>query len=581
MTRNRSACVSNRTHQSSAFPIVHLNCNLITARTRPLEAPGMLPSIPQGWICLNKFWWSGILGTFSFFLWFGFLDISWMDPSVALASSSRHHKHHSHCKIGTMVSLDSLHTTLLASIRSVGTAVTLAAVGFYLHQRGCIIGDGKKTLAVICQQVQFPLFLFTKILYCNQNWSTKACPDVTSSLRDAWLLLFWPFYVVGMGFAVGYAVAKITHTPSIHVRAVLAGCAFPNNTALPITLLTVISSNFPANSNLGSIDPTLFLSVYLLVYPVLQWGIGGWLLAPDDIDDELDSVTENHLQVSGDDLLRKQSAPSHTNADETTPLVLANNPRHVSSSCLSIRTKSGGTRNVLNNQTRSQFFKARRCGLSSSDEGCYTSELDLNSIWKLHQQSADSSTQLPGMSYLHSRNGDFLESQSSSVSNGGGEDDYHQLLLASTCTSSTRNDCALQHAKTLAASIGLRNSDLAPCDNKTNSIRTQSSCWETLWNILDRCLFQPPVVGALLGILCACYTPLRALFVDLSRQSNAPLQWLFDGLYQVGQTAVPTNMMILGCNLSAGNIFKKNTASVDSRHDGQDEDFPAKTIGKQ
>jgi predicted permease len=76
------------------------------------------------------------------------------------------------------------------------------------------------------------------------------------------------------------------------------------------------------------------------------------------------------------------------------------------------------------------------------------------------------------------------------------------------------------------------------------------SLWQTAKNILDRC-FQPPVVGALAGIFCAV-TPLRGVFVDLvSRNSDAPLQWFFDGLYAVGQTAVPTNMLILGCNLSS------------------------------
>jgi predicted permease len=76
------------------------------------------------------------------------------------------------------------------------------------------------------------------------------------------------------------------------------------------------------------------------------------------------------------------------------------------------------------------------------------------------------------------------------------------------------------------------------------------SIWETATNIFNRC-FQPPVQGAILGILCAV-TPARGIFVDLvDRDSDAPLQWLFDGLYAVGQTAVPINMMILGCNLSS------------------------------
>jgi hypothetical protein len=40
------------------------------------------------------------------------------------------------------------------------------------------------------------------------------------------------------------------------------------------------------------------------------------------------------------------------------------------------------------------------------------------------------------------------------------------------------------------------------------------SLWETVKNILDRTLFQPPVIGALLGICCAV-TPARGYFVDL------------------------------------------------------------------
>ena len=41
------------------------------------------------------------------------------------------------------------------------------------------------------------------------------------------------------------------------------------------------------------------------------------------------------------------------------------------------------------------------------------------------------------------------------------------------------------------------------------------SVWQTVKSILDRTLFCPPVVGALLGIFCAV-TPLRGVFVDLT-----------------------------------------------------------------
>ena len=47
----------------------------------------------------------------------------------------------------------------------------------------------------------------------------------------------------------------------------------------------------------------------------------------------------------------------------------------------------------------------------------------------------------------------------------------------------------------------------------------------------------------------------------VDRDASAPLQWLFDGLYAVGQAAVPINMMILGSNLSASHQLQQKTAS--------------------
>ena len=135
---------------------------------------------------------------------------------------------------------ESITETFTASIRSVGTAVTLASVGIYLHRRDFVSAEGKRTLALISQQVTFPLFLFTKIIYCNQNWSSEPCPNVTESVRDAWMLLLWPAYVVACGVAVCSIVAKVTGTPDRKIKAVLAACAVGNSTGLPITLLTVI-----------------------------------------------------------------------------------------------------------------------------------------------------------------------------------------------------------------------------------------------------------------------------------------------------------------------------------------------------
>ena len=109
--------------------------------------------------------------------------------------------------------------------------------------------------------------------------------------------------------------------------------------------------------------------------------------------------------------------------------------------------------------------------------------------------------------------------------------------------------------------------------------RKSTPCHKIARDIWGRCL-QPPVIGALAGMVMAMTPRLRGLWVDVSdRDDDAPLQWLFDGLYAVGLTAVPINMMILGCNLSASlqetNFLRKiqerrngSTAGVMAEEDG-------------
>jgi hypothetical protein len=85
-------------------------------------------------------------------------------------------------------------------------------------------------------------------------------------------------------------------------------------------------------------------------------------------------------------------------------------------------------------------------------------------------------------------------------------------------------------------------------------VNEDTTKWSTFYQVviaLER-IFQPPVIGAIAGIICVSFPLLRGLFVDVGdRDNDAPLQFLFDGLYAVGQAAVPINMMILGCNLSS------------------------------
>lgn len=402
---------------------------------------------------------------------------------------------------------ESVYDTLQASLRSVGTAVTLASVGVYLHQRGFVSTKGKRTLAIISQQVTFPLFLFTKIIYCNQDWSSKPCPNVSSTLHDAWMLLLWPIVVVGCGLIVGYWVARLTNSPASQRRSVLAACAFGNSTGIPITLLTVVHANFPASSDLGRIDPTLFLSVYLLLYPVLQWGLGGWLLAPVPTD-----------------------KPQRT--------------RTITSSL---------KLNVLNIPDR----HSSRKGLSSMDEGLYLSDANLQNIF----HTTETTRLLNGNKPVDCEGGSNGE-----ASNVG--------LVLEEPVSLSRHNSALE------VNEQLEENRLAPLMESpvkgeeiqlpdSEPIAKARSIQATLNEIATKCL-QPPVIGALLGIFVAA-TPLRGIFVDLvDRSANAPLQFFFDGLYSVGLSAVPINMMILGCNLSASltSIYEARKASKEAANLG-------------
>eukprot|EP00548_Thalassiothrix_antarctica_P019887 CAMPEP_0194191926 /NCGR_PEP_ID=MMETSP0154-20130528/68678_1 /TAXON_ID=1049557 /ORGANISM="Thalassiothrix antarctica, Strain L6-D1" /LENGTH=184 /DNA_ID=CAMNT_0038914981 /DNA_START=75 /DNA_END=626 /DNA_ORIENTATION=+ len=84
---------------------------------------------------------------------------------------------------------------------------------------------------------------------------------------------------------------------------------------------------------------------------------------------------------------------------------------------------------------------------------------------------------------------------------------------------------------------------------------------ETLARVLPKAL-QPPVIAGLLGIIVACSPKLRGLFVDtVTRSNKAPLEWLFDGIYSIGNAAVPINMCILGINLSLASSSKNKTGN--------------------
>lgn len=480
-------------------------------------------------------------------------------------------------------SLASIEATFKASIRSIGTAVTLAAVGVYLHRRGFIVGEGKRTLALISQQVTFPLFLFTKIIYCNQDWSADPCPDVTKSLADVWMLLFWPLYVVGAGIAVGALVAKICRTPAHQVRAVLAAVGFGNSTGLCITMLTVVHTNFPSTSDLGRIDPTLFLSVYLLLYPVLQWGVGGWLLAPkeDENDEKVHEDEMDHTTSLLDG--NTTGVPSNCGSPEQSK---QNHIKNNHKRALSGGGNSGSFRkHVLNNMAIQKSYLTHRRGLSSNDEGLYMSEINLAELAhqaeEAEQDQAPANQEFSHHHQLFSTNApptvdeetiglmDASETSFHSAAYGMPINEYgtYDFEVAVKESEPTHDQPLTNQQEAIPASIARSTTPeeshrAVTTSNHVTAALYEGTACDAISNILNRC-FQPPVIGALAGIFVAMISPLRGVFVDIvDRRSHAPLQWLFDGLYSVGLTAVPINMIILGCNLSASQTSREKIKDI-------------------
>lgn len=367
----------------------------------------------------------------------------------------------------------SLEATFVAALRSVGTAGTLALAGLYLHRRGFVTAEGKKALARLSEQVTIPCLFFSKIIYCPQNFTREQCPSITDNLADIWVLLFWPLFVVGTGMLIGDLATRISGTPRGQRRAVIAACAFPNSTGIPITLLTVVHANFPQTSKLGRVDPNLFLSVYLILYPVLQWGIGGWLLASGDSDDEVN-----------------------------------------------LSLKANGVHHVLN--------------LPANDDLVVQCDAATKMIREL------------SLSDLLERKDAKNENQNSDFSHGS-----NSILLAPSDSSETSQLVPIDQplSSTLSG-----NSLTALARNSADDI---APLMETLAKVLPKA-FQPPVIGALLGLFVASIPQLRGLFVDLrTRSDSAPLEWFFDGIYSIGLAAVPINMCILGINLSITSMKTK------------------------
>ena len=205
-------------------------------------------------------------------------------------------------------------SAIIVSMQSIGTYIVMLVAGVILKRMGLFSDDLSKGLAQLSAKLTIPALLFVNMLNCNQDYSNAPCPDLVSTLASAWPLFLWPLFVVGIGLSLGrYIVLTLGKVPENFRKTAMVAVAFGNSTGMTITLLTAIHRSFnPSSDPLGIVDPTVHLSVYLLLYPLLQWAVGGSLIGmykptQKEVDNSSCSTVCSHQNERGN--LSAQNLP--------------------------------------------------------------------------------------------------------------------------------------------------------------------------------------------------------------------------------------------------------------------------------
>ena len=406
----------------------------------------------------------------------------------------------------------------LAAVHSVGTAITMTAAGVYLHRRKMITTATKTGMARYTQQIAIPALFFSKIVDCPQNFSQQQCPNILDHLNDAWVLLVWPFYVLGVGLIVGKLVIHLVKPPKWQHNCVLAATAFANAMGMPITLLDVIGHNFQPPGNVNhNLDPSMFQSIYVILNPVLQWGLGGWLLSHDEEDEDDDDDGLHKLQPTYNSSYKKDHPGYYADEGRRFPSLNRYNLSGISLEDAGFNSVRGWESQQISSLRRNLYSIP-----SLEDAGSYSAveeALVADERTGLIIQTTTTETAAGTTTTTNSETDDELDN----------DDGYGQY------TETPLND--------------LQQSPHSSKKSRFSRIKDSQVC-KILTKIASKAM-QPPAMGAMAGFVVASYTPLRGLFVDLNhRADNAPLEWIFDGILTLANSAIPVNMCVVGVNLS-------------------------------
>ncbi|CAJ1376085.1 unnamed protein product [Effrenium voratum] len=188
-----------------------------------------------------------------------------------------------------------LSEILMASLRAMGVTGTIIVVGILAARWGIVGKNASSVLSAVSANLAIPALLFSRIIYCDQCNQGRHCPECapfSRTIASSWILMVLPLIVVGFGLALGKAAAVVTRAPAGFARGTVCAIAFGSSTSLPIVLLSVVTEtlNNVGSKAMGKMDPLLHLPVYLILYPVLMFSIGNWLLRDPDAAEDCESL---------------------------------------------------------------------------------------------------------------------------------------------------------------------------------------------------------------------------------------------------------------------------------------------------
>eukprot|EP00438_Fugacium_kawagutii_P013321 Skav206501 [mRNA] locus=scaffold1128:237491:238921:+ [translate_table: standard] len=187
-----------------------------------------------------------------------------------------------------MVAVDIVALTV-ASLKAVGQIAVMAGAGFLMTRIGIITNEVRKGLGELSMNLLLPCLMFSQVIYCNTDQDNGIeCPNMAQTITHSAILFFWPLVVVGSGYLLGSLAAIIMRVPPNFRRAAAGSVAFGNSTGMPVVLLTALGPSLVKQGVLQG-SPLLFLPVYLVLSPLLQWTVGSYVFRGPKVESKGES----------------------------------------------------------------------------------------------------------------------------------------------------------------------------------------------------------------------------------------------------------------------------------------------------